>query len=1361
MKKSNGLSKISLLIAIMAYTLQSTAQVTALTGMISDCSNSHLITGAKLSADSGVCYSVQGGVFYIRVAHGGTYTITIQKQGYADTLIPGVQIQEGQLTTRNFCLNVKAGTPSQPFVAALNTSHSRVDLSWEDPSGNYEQLEDDGIQDTSLVSNFPGRMYAVKFTISGSPLSIVGGSVDIGESSSYPAGTTPAELSPCNMQVYDASGTGGSPGNPVGHSVTVVPSAFGWNSFSIAGVSPGSADFYLVMKQTGSPPNSCHMAVDTSSNHLRSWQKENSGSWVPVSGNFMVRAVINGPGGPPEHPLSLLDYKLYRFLVQNRLNASSWVQVGTTMLTIGADNSWPSLPDSCFMWAVKAEFSGNITSQSIFSNWLGKNRSVNVTVNVGLSCYPSPLAGSHVVMTSLPPYEGLFSYSGYTTNSYKVNFTGVQKAGYSIQATRPGYNSNTSFPFIKADYSCDANLTRYFVPPANPMIDNRSLRLTWRPPQQTLTLLGEDFSIGFEINGWSDPNAYWSIVSQSGNPAPDAEFSWLTALVNYSASLFSPIIYGDGNPVFYLKYDLCLQDYEYSGTEQLDVEIQVSGTGSWTSLRHYSNTGNISWLTDSIDLQTYNAKTFTIRFLAHGIDAYRITSWHIDNVKVISSGPVLGSCIEGYYIFLNGALQGTTVDTSCIVPGSFFPYGSTDTASVMARYGYSVSEKVYTPVIVSSWLCPPTHLRGTKTGYTAILSWEKPACEEKLKAAASDSAHPRSLTGVSLLGYNISRNGTTIAFIPNPDTLYYYDKDLDAGTYRYSVTAYYDVTPVPPLHDNSISPDTVSLTINGSSSWPFNEPWNQGNFDFNSWKHTGSWTVTSAAGNPAPCVEFPGQPSKTGYSDTLESLAIDAGDYTCARVYLDYDIRLQGNQNTGAEFLTIEQNPGITWNLIREYTNASDIPWTHIHLELKNVSGRSFNIRFRAHGVNSGDIRSWNLDNISVYSICLPPDTLTYEYNHAQVRLSWIPPHCGSHGPSSQWIHWDSGNNSNGVGWGCEVKCNIAARWTPAQIASLDGGAITKIKFFPSDPLCMIRARIWQGAAGTDLVFDQAVPFLNYDQWNTVELAEPLFIDASKDLWIGLFVDFISGYMGLDNGPTVDGYGNMMNYNGSWISLYSNFFCYGNWNIEAYVESPREAVKPVIIQPVYIPGGCSKSSLMMQKSSGGCDKGIYFPGAEEESGSSIAGYNVWRTDSTGNLSTFHRINGDPVLESGYTDILAPYPGVYKYYVTTMMNSGLTNNFLCESTASDTVAISKTGIKETGNAGIIIYPNPAADHVIVKCDFMILSVEVMDHTGQTVYTDSGVNSTVFRISVSPFQDGMYFIKASTNIGTIVGKITVAH
>ena len=46
-----------------------------------------------------------------------------------------------------------------------------------------------------------------------------------------------------------------------------------------------------------------------------------------------------------------------------------------------------------------------------------------------------------------------------------------------------------------------------------------------------------------------------------------------------------------------------------------------------------------------------------------------------------------------------------------------------------------------------------------------------------------------------LIGYNIYRDDNFIHYNPHPDSLDYYDMNLDPGTYKYDVTAIYDLTP--------------------------------------------------------------------------------------------------------------------------------------------------------------------------------------------------------------------------------------------------------------------------------------------------------------------------------------------------------------------------------------------------------------------------------------------------------------------------------------------------------------------------------------------------------------------------------------
>ena len=54
------------------------------------------------------------------------------------------------------------------------------------------------------------------------------------------------------------------------------------------------------MIQGGNAPDAAGIAVDETAPQLRSYARfvTGSGPWVPAGGNFMMRALINGSGGP-------------------------------------------------------------------------------------------------------------------------------------------------------------------------------------------------------------------------------------------------------------------------------------------------------------------------------------------------------------------------------------------------------------------------------------------------------------------------------------------------------------------------------------------------------------------------------------------------------------------------------------------------------------------------------------------------------------------------------------------------------------------------------------------------------------------------------------------------------------------------------------------------------------------------------------------------------------------------------------------------------------------------------------------------------------------------------------------------------
>jgi len=1537
-----------------------------LTGIVTDCATNMPLVGVKLVINGQTGYSVQGGLYTINIYNAGNFPMTPTKQGYHDTVI-SVIIPPGTTVNKNFCMGVPANPPSQPFPAGLNASQTAVNLSWGIPTGNYELLYDDGLQDTNTVWASANNMNAMKFTPLAYPVQEVGGSIDIGQPYNYPNGTTLAQLIPFTMQVYDATGSGGSPGNPVGNSVTVTPASFGWNSFNISGVNITNGDFYLVMKQIGTPPYACHLAVDTSSNQLRSWQKfvNKTAVWLPASGNFMIRAVVNGAGGPPEHPGAVTGYQVYRLFVQDQGNPSQWVPVAAPVTHSTVDPSWPALPDSCFMWAVKAHYGGTRWSPAILSNALCKNHSVNVTVNVTPTCASTPLAGSAVSLTSLPPYAGLFSYNGSSNSGGTVGFPEVQKSPYLLSVSRPGYDTYNQNVSVYANHIYNVALLQTKYPASNATINNRSLFMHWTPPGPHIFALNEDFSGGLATNAWVNPTGYWQIAT-TGNPGNCAEYPWTTYQTNYSTTLTSKSITGMGAPDFKLYWDIFLSDYAGDGNEQLDVEIQLGGAGAWTSLKHYANTGSISWQTDSASLAVYTNGTFKIRFNAHGVDAFNINNWDVDNVKVVSNIPDPKPCILAYNVYLNGVMDGTSTDTTYTVPGTHCVYGTTYTACVKVVYGSGTSAPACTTPFVSRWLCPPTNFAGQALEATAYLTWSKPACGGQLinyifdngvawnavsinagyniqmgnyfplpattaglvmgfdiwfsqystwtaqscVVSIFNAAHvligqsdpfintaatwpsgswvhatvtngvaftgpfygmidyysaaapirngmgldgttttydpnglgwaiyngvwatvvstfgypapetwmervtcfvygkdkagelvtygpapkdnnvtpvpaavnfasaermsvpvgdptPMSPNVVTLQGYNITRDGVPLPYINDPNRLYYYDNNLNPGVYHYCITSYWDVTPVLPLHDNSAPVCGVTVTINYGRPLPFCENWDNGTLGFNNWVSAGNWSCSSGFGNPAPSADFAWQPSLNNYNDTLQSATFSAGPYSCAKIYLDYDYKLLDRNHTGAEFLTVEQLKDGAWTKVDEYSNNGDVNWTSKHFELKQTMGKAFKVRFRAHGAHSLDILHWYVDNICLYAVCNRPLTLTYTESHNTVNLSWLVPSCKASGPPAHWIHWDDGTNSDAIGTGGAVVFDIASRWTPDQIASLSGGSITKISFYPAGSgTATYRARIWQGANAATMVVDQNIASVTLDQWNTVTLTTPSLIDVSKELWFGVNVNASAGYpAGVDAGPAIDGFGDMMYYQGAWATLISlNPALDFNWNLQAYVETVKGATMPVALpQPTPAPASTGTFAASGHVANG--VNAIFNKGGNDPQGASIImGYNVYRTDSTANMATSHKINSTLVTGLTYTDVIPLVGwGNYKYNVTAVMNDSITNTFLCESPKSDTINVQfpHVGISEIGNGQIMVYPNPATDNVNVKSDFTVTSIEVMNYTGQTVYRNTSVNSKTTQFNVTNLQAGIYFVKVATDQGARTLKITVTR
>ncbi len=268
-------------------------------GVITDASTGVPIIGATITI-AGTTYtmSVSGGMYLTPpLSLLGTQTFEIEKTGY-DPYAGVISFVPGITTTLNAAL-LPTAYPPGPMIAALNgTPGTSVNLSWSAPLGMYQLIDDDGLQDSLAVWDSAGNLNAVRFTPLGWPAKVSGGKVNLGQATNYPSNAPP--LTPFTMLVYLADGPIGLPGTPA-DSTMVTPTGFGWNSFAFAApVTIQSGSFYLAMKQGGIPPHAAGTGVDTTLVRLTSFSRNaDAGSaWMPFPGNFMIRAIVEGSGGP-------------------------------------------------------------------------------------------------------------------------------------------------------------------------------------------------------------------------------------------------------------------------------------------------------------------------------------------------------------------------------------------------------------------------------------------------------------------------------------------------------------------------------------------------------------------------------------------------------------------------------------------------------------------------------------------------------------------------------------------------------------------------------------------------------------------------------------------------------------------------------------------------------------------------------------------------------------------------------------------------------------------------------------------------------------------------------------------------------
>ncbi|MCK9618881.1 MAG: carboxypeptidase regulatory-like domain-containing protein, partial [Lentimicrobiaceae bacterium] len=345
---------------------------------------------------------------------------------------------------------------------------------------------------------------------------------------------------------------------------------------------------------------------------------------------------------------------------------------------------------------------------------------------------------------------------------------------------------------------------------------------------------------------------------------------------------------------------------------------------------------------------------------------------------------------------------------------------------------------------------------------------------------------------------------------------------------------------------------------------------------------------------------------------------------------------------TEEELLTVEVWNIDGWHQVAEFKNTADMPWTPQHIDISQYAfNQAFKIRYTAHGTATADINKWQIDNISLYreTTCDAPTNFAAAVTGSSfndVHLTWEEPSVVI--APGEWIHWDNGENYDGIGLTGGGSFMAAIRWDAAQIAQYDGLYLKQVNFFARGPNTTYTLKVWIGANAANLVVDQHLAGVQSNVWNTVTLDTPVLIDGTRDFWIGYSCDDPIGEFpaGCDPGPAIAGYGDMISLDGvAWESMATAYSLNYNWNLQGFVEGMADAAAAPL-QPL------TKTTF---RNTGGIPTIGHLPVVANNSADvdELIGYIVYR-DNVAISDTL------PVEQLYYDDLSVPV-GEYSYGVT--------------------------------------------------------------------------------------------------------------
>jgi len=167
----------------------------------------------------------------------------------------------------------------------------------------------------------------------------------------------------------------------------------------------------------------------------------------------------------------LENYRIYRFGYDDIGDEDLWSFVGTATDTTYTDLTWADVPIGFYRYAVKAEYTNDVLSDPAISNWVGRDMTTNVTVNITTDTGDSADGATVSLTYQDQDPDGnspVYTETAIGFDPSEANFFNVLRGTYNLEVSLPGFTTYTQTNISIIEYTeIDIEIEEYPYPPAN------------------------------------------------------------------------------------------------------------------------------------------------------------------------------------------------------------------------------------------------------------------------------------------------------------------------------------------------------------------------------------------------------------------------------------------------------------------------------------------------------------------------------------------------------------------------------------------------------------------------------------------------------------------------------------------------------------------------------------------------------------------------------------------------------------------------------------------------------------------------------------------------------------------------------